>query len=219
MGGSIQSNLLCGIFDGMDQAHFKVPRVLDEHSKLFQKLFRPPVHVLGGWIHRFMFNFVCSDPDLKKDATTQIEVIMRCLSDVVDQHSGLPLGFVCQQDNCPREGKNTFVWSALLLLVVLDVFRYTMADYLRTGHSHADIDGNFGHVSGHIARHEFGSIDELVSLLDTATKPIAKADSLRKSSLQDGSVRRHSRANKLDETADWKLWQNHLGIKFKGIRV
>ena len=102
---------------------------------------------------------------------------------------------------------------------MLDVFRYTMADYLRTGHSHEDIDGNFGHVSGHIARHEFGSINELVSLLDTATKPIAKADSLRKSSLQDGSVRRHSRAYKLDETADWKLWHNHLGIKFKGIRV
>ena len=164
-----------------------------------------------------MFYFVCSDPDLKKDSVTQTEVILRGLSDVVDQHHGLPLGFVCQQDNCPREGKNTFILSTLALLVVLDVFRYTMAEYLRKGHSHEDIDGSFGQISGYIARQEFGTIMELVDILDAATKPDSRADSLRSSSLRGTAVRRHSCAYKLDETADWKSWQKHLGLRFKGI--
>ena len=81
------------IVDGMDQAHFKLPRVLNQASKLYSRLFRPPVHVTGAWVHGHCFHFVCSDPDLKKDSTTQAEVIVRALTDVVDNYGGLPLGY------------------------------------------------------------------------------------------------------------------------------
>jgi hypothetical protein len=107
----------------------------------------------------------------------------------------------------------------MLLFVVLDICRWTLMIFLRPGHSHEDIDQTFGQVSGHMARHEFSSVDDIVSLLDIATRPAAKSDQLRTQSLSDKCIRRQSLAYKLDETADWKLWVSHLGIKFKGIRI
>ena len=78
-----------------------------------------------------------SDEDLKKDSETQIEALLLALSEVFSECNGqLPMGLHVQQDNTCREGKKQFFSSAMILLVVLGVFRWTAMGFLRMGHSY-----------------------------------------------------------------------------------
>jgi hypothetical protein len=129
------SNMLCMIVDGMDQAKFKSPRVKERYSKLFAKLFKPTLHVAASWIHGQLLTFFVGEADVKKDSNSQLEIISRSLSQMYNEIKSLPAGFELQQDNCYREGKNQYVMAYLLLLVILEVFRWTVAGYLRPGHS------------------------------------------------------------------------------------
>ena len=133
---SVALNLLTCICDGMDQAKYKTPRVRERTSKLFKSLFRPVLHVSGTWIHGARFEFAVADQDMKKDSECQLEVINRCLSNLHESTGGhLPMGFVLQQDNCFREGKNRWIIAFMILLVSCNIFRYSVLNYLRTGHS------------------------------------------------------------------------------------
>ena len=108
---SVGTNLCCCNIDGMDQSKFKIPRVATRisgsTSKLFQRLFRPTLHVSGARCHGHMLNFWV-DEDLRKDSSTQQEILSRTLSDISNKHGCLPMGLICQQDNTCREGKNFF---------------------------------------------------------------------------------------------------------------
>ena len=76
--GGIMTNLWCLIIDGMDQAKFKCPRVLqNKFSKLFGKLYRPTLHVVGCWLHGWAMSLHVADSDVKKDPNTQIDIICR----------------------------------------------------------------------------------------------------------------------------------------------
>lgn len=119
----------------MDQSKFRIPRVRERQSKLFQRLFRPTLHCIGCWLHGWRFEFAISDEDLKKDSETQMEVISRGLSNMYEAIGDMPAGLVLQQDNCAREGKNRYTLNYLLLLVALRVCRWAAANFLRTGHS------------------------------------------------------------------------------------
>lgn len=134
--GSIASNVICCIADGMDQAKFRYPRTRMQASKLLSKLIRPMLHVAATWIHGHLLNIWVSDPDMKKDSTTQIEMLSRSLDCVFNDFNSLPAGFVLQQDNTYREGKNQYGIAFLILLVVLHIFRWTISNFLRPGHSH-----------------------------------------------------------------------------------
>ena len=108
---SLPSSLWALIQDGMDQAKFRVPRLLnDRKSKRLEALFRPALHVVGSWLHGHILNLAITDEDLKKDSETQAEVILRTLGDAWEAAGfELPLGIHLQQDNCYREGKNTYI--------------------------------------------------------------------------------------------------------------
>ena len=95
----------------MDQAKFRVPRLLnDRKSKRLEALFRPALHVVGSWLHGHILNLAITDEDLKKDSETQAEVILRTLGDAWEAAGfELPLGIHLQQDNCYRECKNTYI--------------------------------------------------------------------------------------------------------------
>jgi len=138
---SVATNLLCINIDGMDQSKFRIPRVAPgprgSETKLFQRLFRPVLHVCGAWCHGFRLNFYVADEDLRKDSSTQQEVLSRTLSDVFKQYGQLPQGLVIQQDNTYREGKNRYFISHMILLVAIRVFRFGLCTYLRVGHSHS----------------------------------------------------------------------------------
>jgi hypothetical protein len=126
------------IIDGMDQSKFRVPRQLfGRKAKLLTKLYRPALHVTGAWVHGCFLDMIVSDEDLKNDSETQLEVLARCLNDILGLRKCLPLGLHLQQDNCCREGKNQWVWAFLLMLVIIRVFRFSVGGYLRPGHSHS----------------------------------------------------------------------------------
>ena len=131
----LSSSVLCCIADGMDQAKFRCPKVKGRPSKSLEALYRPTLHCAGFWIHGHQLRLTVANEDLKKDSVTQLELMFLALSSLREQHNKLPLIFHLQQDNCFREGKNQYVGAAMILLVILKVFRGTALGYLRTGHS------------------------------------------------------------------------------------
>lgn len=128
---------LCMIVDGMDQAKFRVPRILHK-SKGVEKLIRPALHVQGAWAHGFGYHLAIMDADMRHDTNNNIEVISRMLEQVYVTHNGLPLGLHLQQDNTSRECKNQKILKWAVKLVALGVFRWVSLNYLVTGHSHED---------------------------------------------------------------------------------
>ena len=136
LAASIATNLVCVMQDGMDQAKFCCPRVkgLESKSKLFSQLYRPRLHVAATWVHGRRFHIAVSDEDMPKDAVWEIEQLSRAL-DALFHDVGLPMGLSCHADNTYREFKNRHCLSFMILLVALQTFRWTMASFLRVGHS------------------------------------------------------------------------------------
>ena len=131
---SVAASCLCLAVDGMDQAKFKMPRVRSRQSKLFQKLFRPRLHVAATWAHGHNITFAVADEDTRKDSVAQCELIGRAIDHILLRCGGLPHGCVVQMDNTAREGKNQFFMAFLAMAVALGSFRWTIANYLRVGH-------------------------------------------------------------------------------------
>ena len=132
---TVASSVLCCILDGMDQSKFRCPRLTTRPSKNVEVLYRPTLHCSGLLLHGVRFSFHVSNEDVKKDSVTQLELLFLNLSDLLDIHPRLPMVLHVQQDNCYREGKNQYVCAAMILLVVLKVFRATCLGFLRKGHS------------------------------------------------------------------------------------
>ena len=72
------------------------------------------------------------------------------------------------------------------------------------------MDQCFGQTAGYIACTTFDSSNDLVELLDTATKPDLHVGN---------STLRKAQSQKLDQTADWKLYVSRLGLRMKGLRI
>lgn len=144
---SVGTNLCCCNIDGMDQSKFKIPRVATRisgsTSKLFQRLFRPTLHVSGAWCHGHILNFWVADGDLRKDSSTQQEILSRTLSDIYNKHGCLPMGLICQQDNTYREERIVFFVGHMVLLVALRCFCFCVRSYLRVGHSFSVTMSNY----------------------------------------------------------------------------
>lgn len=139
MPSNVALSMLCVIQDGMTQAKFRIPRVRQsqKQTKLFQKLFRPQLHVSACWAHGHAVNVAVSDEDLAKDSETQVEILCRALDDILAQKSALPHGLNIQADNTYRETKNQFFMAWAMMGVALGLFRHITCSFLKTGHSHA----------------------------------------------------------------------------------
>ena len=138
LASSVATNCIAVMQDGMDQAKFRCPRVkgLEKSSKMFATLYRPRLHVAATWLHGRRFHVAVSDEDMPKDAACQIEQLARALDSLHHEvGSQMPFGLSCHSDNTYREMKNRHVIGFLMLLASLQVFRWTMASFLRVGHS------------------------------------------------------------------------------------
>ena len=198
----------------MDQAKLRVPRFgYYRISKAMEKVYRPALHLVGTWIHGWKLGLCVTDEDLKKKSETMIELITLALSSLVDQTNSLPLSFHLQQDNCARERKNRFVMNFMLLLTILQCFRATSMAFLRSGHSHEDIDQCFGQISRLLMGKRCGSAAEMVALIADAT--------MDSSSGHDGKSRLRASAVesfKVDEVSAWKNFVSQTGLRLKGLR-
>lgn len=133
---TLANSVMTMAIDGMDQSKFRVPRTLRPPSKIMARLYRPAVHCVAAWIHGLLLNVYISNPDTKKDSSTQAEVVALCLGEALERCSNqLPLGLHIQIDNTYREGKNTFFMAFLLTLLLRRSFRWISVGFLRSGHS------------------------------------------------------------------------------------
>lgn len=139
---SIAVNVLGVIEDSMDQAKFRIPRMRRSGrvAKALDALHRPALHVLGLWAMGGLLEFAVADEDLLRDSNTQLEALARALSSIHSKYTRLPLGLHLQQDNCVREGKNSFVALFMIALVLIGTFKWTCMCFLRKGHTHECID-------------------------------------------------------------------------------
>lgn len=201
------NSVLCIIQDGMDQSKLRVPRCgYNAVSKGMTKLYRPALHLIGTFAHGHKLRLSVTDEDLKKNSETSVECLALALSQVIESHGKLPLTFHLQQDNCFREGKNKYMVGWCLMLVILGAVRFSSLGFLRTSHSHEDIDQAFGQVARLLMGKVISSADELVAILNDA---VTSESRIRGSSAE---------ASKLDEVANWKDFTQQLGLSFKGLR-
>jgi len=196
----------CLIMDGMDQAKFRVPRVLQKTHAL-DKLLRPALHVQGAWCHGFGYHLAVSDTDMRKDTNNNVEVMARLLSQMYNTHQGLPLGLHIQQDNTSRECKNQLMLRFACKLVALGVFQWVTLAYLITGHTHENLDGSFGQLAVKIAALEFPDDKGLITILLGLLAQLGV----------DRDSRIASKAYKLDEAAQWAEWWDETNLFFSQV--
>ena len=140
------SSTLTIIIDAMDQAKFCVPRHLPAAKSLKDAL-RPRLHVVGVIAHGFFKAGFLVDPSIQKDSNLFIEIIVRTLDGVMthcrDKKIDMPTRLVVVSDNA-GDNKNKFTMTLSAVLAAIQLFKLTFNIYLRTGHSHEDIDAMFG---------------------------------------------------------------------------
>eukprot|EP00438_Fugacium_kawagutii_P014325 Skav210906 [mRNA] locus=scaffold2900:307797:309425:+ [translate_table: standard] len=212
-GSDIASSVLTIIQDGMDQAKLRLPKWgYGKLSKSATKLYRPATHLMACWLHGFRLYLYLSDEDVKKNSETSMETLALSLQHLFEQSSSMALSIHLQQDNCYREGKNRFVMCFLLLLQVLGVFRFASMGFLRTCHSHEDVDQIFGQVARLLMGKRCDSASDMINLLEQC---IEQGQPSEQSGRIRGSV---ASVSKLDQISCWKQFAGQLGVSFKGLR-
>ena len=212
-GAELASSVITVIQDGMDQAKLRIPKWgYCKLSKAATKLYRPATHLLASWVHGFRLYLYLSDEDLKKDSETQLEALCLSLQHLFDHGASLAMTLHVQQDNCAREGKNKYVLAFMLLLQILGVFRYTVLGFLRTAHSHDDVDQVFGQVARLLMGKSCQSASEMISVLEQC---IDHGHDSEKVGRIRGSV---ASVSKLDQVSCWKKFVAQIGLSFKGLR-
>ena len=205
---------LCCIMDGMDQSKLRVPKLgYARMTKTMEQLFRPTLHLAATWLHGWKVFVSIADEDCKKDSECQMEQLARALSTLAASTSKLPLNLHIQTDNCYREGKNRFLLNFGVLLVCCGIFRSIAFGYLRTAHSHEDIDQVFGQLARYLAGRSIASANGMVEFIQKATS--------RTASQESGPSRLHGSdafTYKLDEVTAWKEWVSQTGLIFAGVR-
>ena len=197
---------LCMAVDGMDQAKFRVPRILLK-TKSLDKLYRPALHIQGAWAHGWGYNLAVMDADMKHDANDNIDVVIRLLDQIFRTHGGLPKGLHLQQDNTCRECKNQKVLKWAIKLVALGVFRWVSLNYLITGHTHEDLDATFGQLTVKLSMAEFDDDMDVVEQLMRLSGGLGI----------DAESRRASIAYKLDEAPEWEHWWDEVGLQLNNL--
>ena len=138
----------------MDQAKFAVPRHLPE-EKALQDCMRPRLHVIGVIAAGFFKAGFIVDPTIPKDADLWIEVVVRALTMVIaickERHIDVPRRLVIVSDNA-GDNKNNHTFTNSAILVGGWSFDVIMNLFLRSGHSHEDIDAMFGQWSTMLIR-------------------------------------------------------------------
>ena len=150
-----------GIIDGMDQTKFCVPRLRDRIvTKVFEKLNRPRLQVIGTWIHGFELALAIALPTIPKTSEVVMECIARGLNRIYAKYQSLPKCWHFQFDNAPNNMKNQQMIRWASVMVLFGRAKCVRLGYLRKGHTHEDIDAFYGQLSAILMREEFNNIDD-----------------------------------------------------------
>ncbi len=181
--------------DGIDQAKFRVPRQ-NQKTHAMDTLIRPALHVQGCWAHGFGFHFAVADPDLKKDTTTNVEVIARMSESIYHKHGGMPLTLIVIQDNTARECKNQKILKVVGKWVIVKIHKHVWLGYPEKGHSHGPLDAAYGQATVKLGNSEFDDDEEVVALLQ----------GFLDNGYMELGTDTNAVAYKLDQAAKWVEW-------------
>ena len=147
---------ICIIQDGLDQGKVSLPRSSWMHSKEFSqlKVHRPKLHLTLTLVHGYFLLFTISLPHTMKDSNASLETICHALHLLETRHKvHLPgCSLSIQADNTCRELKNNPVFRWAALQTSAGNLRSASVRFLRSGHSHEDVDQIFGRLSRHYAK-------------------------------------------------------------------
>ena len=151
------------IIDGMGQAKFCAPRLRDRIvTKVFGKLNRPRLQVIGTWIHGFELALAIALPTIPKTSEVVMECIARGLDSIYAKYQSLPKCWHFQFDNAPNNMKNRKMIRWAIVMVLFGNVKCVRLGYLRKGHTHQYIDAFYGQLTAILMREEFNNIDELM---------------------------------------------------------
>lgn len=133
------------ILDGMDQAKFKCPRLIEASTPL-QDRYRPQLHMSGAIAHGFAEVYFVGDADIKKDANASCQQLAEVLDVVQDictsRQQVMPRHLCVQLDNTTRENKNQLLLRFCAWLVAQNRFDSATLNFFRKGHTHEDFHSN-----------------------------------------------------------------------------
>lgn len=144
----MKGSAVCVIADGMDQTKFSLPRSAVLQGKEFSTMQKVKLHIALAICHGRFILFSISNADCKKDPNASIELLSHGLTLLQRQGQDLPTtDLYLQHDNCCREFKNNsgLRWAASQVSGAN--LRSICCSYLRTGHTHEDVDQIFGTLS------------------------------------------------------------------------
>jgi hypothetical protein len=84
---------------------------------------------------------------------------------VIEQVVGakpLPKKLLLQMDNCVKDNKNQHLLVFLSLLIMKEVFEEVQLGFLVVGHTHEDIDENFGYLLKKLKEHNNYVLADLI---------------------------------------------------------
>ena len=184
------------IQDGMDQSKFQAPRSPLCRAKVFESFNRVRLHVCGLLCHGRHVALYVSEPDVAKDSNTSCEILAHTLKELAA--SGVDLSacrVTLQADNTSREVKNGILMRMMAGLVSDALISEGRLSFLRSGHSHEDIDQLFGSVSSYFKNHVKTALtsQDFVSALTAFCQQLERPHEPKRFVV------------KLDRTRDWIL--------------
>ena len=138
---------ICIIADAMDQAKFMWPRSIAFSSHQFDSVVRPRLHVCAVLIHGYIDLLTISHADVHTGGSNTVHLLCHVLTLLAND--GVVLedkDLIVQLDNAASSNKNRTVLTFLATLPALGAVDTASAYFLRSGHSHEDVDQQHGQL-------------------------------------------------------------------------
>jgi hypothetical protein len=205
----LRDRVICIIIDGMDQAKFSWPRHPVFGSHEFDSFHRPRLHIVAALVHGFFVEVFCSHADLRKTGSSTCEQLASIFTRLKNMGVDLASYTVhVQLDNTASSNKNNTVLWFCAALVGARVVKSIRLGFLRSGHSHEDIDQFFGELASWIIKNMRVAAD------------LSDVESSIRAFLGSGNVRPYEAGRfvtRLDHLHDWKAWVNNFKRVMIGI--
>eukprot|EP00438_Fugacium_kawagutii_P009201 Skav234293 [mRNA] locus=scaffold2271:187829:189208:+ [translate_table: standard] len=198
------------ICDAADQAKFCWPRNKAFRAHQFDSMVRPRLHIVGLIVHGYLDLLAVSHCDVHTGGSSTVElmswVLTRLKSDGVSL-KGRELYF--QLDNAASSNKNITLFTWMACLSALTGLSKCVALFLRSGHSHEDIDQQHGQMASWTANR--------LGAAETVDDFINGPNGLREFlTCLSRPYERGRHVLFFDEMRNWKKYLQALGVGMKG---
>ena len=144
----LRGSAVCVIADGMDQMKFAVPRTPLTKTKEFSNFQKVKLHVACAICHGRFVLFTVGLPNTKKDGNFSCEMLSHVLTLLERQGQCLANAqLYLQHDNTCREFKNNIGLRWCCSQVFGHNLDRVCCSFLRSGHTHEDVDQVFSQLS------------------------------------------------------------------------